>query len=100
MKEKKKMNKKKEEKYLENFGICTITKDFIIHPYLIPNSNYYVKMAIIRWINNHPNAHIIEEELSYNILIKDFEYKIKIRYSEKNSKNKYSIFFYKIINIR
>ena len=51
--EEKEEENRDEEEYDENFGICPITKDFMIHPMLAPSGNYYEKKAIIRWINEH-----------------------------------------------
>ena len=80
-------DKKKEEEFDEEYGICPITQEYMINPVLTPSGNYYEKSAILDWIEKNKTDPLTREPLTADMLVEDEEYKIKIiEYRKKFNK--------------
>ena len=78
-----KEDKKEEEKFDEDYGICPIKLEYMKHPMLSPSGNYYEKSAIIDWINKNQTDPMTREKLTVEMLIEDKEYARKIKEYKK-----------------
>ena len=75
------------EEFDEQYGKCPITLDYMEHPVLCPNGNYYEKKAIIDWIKKKGTDPLTRENLTIDMLMDDEDYRIKIiEYRKKFNK--------------
>ena len=66
------------EEFDEDFGICPITQDYMVHPVLCPSGHYYERTALEEWLKNHNTEPLTRMYLSVDMLVEDPSFRQKI----------------------